>query len=747
MGRLYMSTLRNILPEPLSEGLTPAEEIVLDKAMRGEPADFTTGDEKADDPKNAGTWGPDRTIRPEFLYWLCTLDDATKNVHAKGVIIIGAKIDGDMDFGSSTLHRPLLLVYCAIGEIVLYIAETRFLNFSGCTTGPIMADGLSAKGPLFLKGTKVTGEVRLIGAEIDGVLDCAGAEFVNKGDDNLSIDKKRELIAFNADRVEAKDGMFLNDVKATGEVRLLGADIGGDLVCAGAQFDNPDGNAFSADRMKVKGTVFLRKAKAAGAVRLPGADIGGDFDCENAEFNNPSGMALNAIGLRAKGGVYLRNVFKATGEVNLLGADITGSLDCTGAKFENPNGHAFNADRIKVTGGVFLKVIATGTVRLPGADIGGDFDCEGASFSNPSREALKANGLKTKGSVYLRNGFKAIGEVHLIGANIGGDLDCTVAVFENKGLNAFSADRTKVKGGVFLRKTKASGFVSLIGVDISGDLECTRSEFENTEGLALACEKARINGVLFLDEMKPLQGVLDLMHAKVGALFDDNTGWPEEGKLCIDGFEYVTLAGPSGSKTTTERLRWLRLQPKKDNQGSNLFIPQPYEQLAKVFRQMGHESNSIKVLIAKYDDMLKYGNLSCIETVLRWLYGITMAHGYKVWRGAIAALVLLFIIGISVFNRADNIGVMQPSKERVYMDDSYKVLHMMPPEYPTFNPIVYSLDTLLPIVSLHQEDYWLPDANKPCGTTIRWYFWVHIALGWVFTTLAVASLTGLVRKE
>ena len=41
----------------------------------------------------------------------------------------------------------------------------------------------------------------------------------------------------------------------------------------------------------------------------------------------------------------------------------------------------------------------------------------------------------------------------------------------------------------------------------------------------------------------------------------------------------------------------------------------------------------------------------------------------------------------------------------------------------------------------------MPNPNRgPCGRFLRVYLWVHIALGWLLTTLFVAGLTPLVRS-
>jgi hypothetical protein len=79
-------------------------------------------------------------------------------------------------------------------------------------------------------------------------------------------------------------------------------------------------------------------------------------------------------------------------------------------------------------------------------------------------------------------------------------------------------------------------------------------------------------------------------------------------------------------------------------------------------------------------------------------------------------------------------------------------------DYPMFNAPMYSLDAFLPIIDLHQESKWLPNANKGkeiplfflkarSGQLLLWYFWVHILAGWILTTLWVAGFTGLVRNQ
>ena len=86
---------------------------------------------------------------------------------------------------------------------------------------------------------------------------------------------------------------------------------------------------------------------------------------------------------------------------------------------------------------------------------------------------------------------------------------------------------------------------------------------------------------------------------------DDEKSWPNAGKLLLDGFVYTRLAGDNTPWRARDwrddggehkgRLYWLSLQPD--------FHPQPYEQLAKVLRDMGHEREAREVEIARREKL------------------------------------------------------------------------------------------------------------------------------------------------
>ena len=69
-------------------------------------------------------------------------------------------------------------------------------------------------------------------------------------------------------------------------------------------------------------------------------------------------------------------------------------------------------------------------------------------------------------------------------------------------------------------------------------------------------------------------------------------------------------------------------------------------------------------------------------------------------------------------------------------------------DYPVFNRYVYSADTLIPLVSLEMQEYWMPNdtSDHPIGTIASWYLVFQISAGWALSLLAVAGFTGMIRS-
>lgn len=602
----------------------------------------------------------------------------------------------------------------------------RFLALGGDAEHPVHEEGV------MLNGARITGELSLHQAQMPVRINLRLCRLDHAP--NLTAAKIPELgltgswlPGLRADRIAVTGSMFLGgDFEAIGEFRMLGAQIGGSLNCSGGKFHNPGGDALNADRAKVTGGVFLNDGfEAAGEVRVLGADIGGALNCNNGTFLNPDGDALSADGVTVTGDVFLGRGFEATGQVRLLGVRIGGDLTCVKGKFNNPKNHALNADRMKVNGGVFLSggFEATGQVRLLSAEIGGDLSCLKGKFRNPKNTALAADGVVVTGNLFLSDEFEADGEVRLLGLQIGGSLFCNSGTFNNPGGDAISADRMTIAGSLFLRRTQ-------------------------------------------------INGAFGLSAATVSTLIDEQTCW-EAGDHILDGLRYDRIAGSTNAAT---RIAWLQRQ-RADHLGED-FRPQPWEQLIKVLRDMGHPNEARLVAIAKQDALRKAGRIgpwppqprkSGWGAVMDWLtwpfdaaaafltrvahrfYGLVSGYGFRVNR--LVLLLLLIGVGFGIGYQQLGVGgaVCPIAPKQVEAKGGPK---KPPPakcrDHPSI-PWRYSADAMLPI------DFGLIDKDVPISTIgpvnerdlglVRTLTWTETLIGWLLSGLLIAIAGRLIKKD
>jgi len=706
------------------ETLSDAEKLLLNKVTCGDWADCSKLNEEGNDPEEADKWGKARQIRAALVTWLCTDKRALECIHPKGIQVHGADITDALNLSFVNIPFQLTLHCCRLKDhIDLSRAEVSELDLQGSLVNGILAECVTVRHCVFLtNGFTATGEVRFLGARIGGDLDCEKGLFTNK-----------DGCAIEATGIDVYGCVHIrNGFTASGEVRFLGAQIGGDLDCEAAAFANEGGWALNAERVDVKRQVLLKNGFTAnGEVRLLGAQIGGDLDCEAAAFTNDSGLALNADGFNVKGGVFLRNGFTAKGSVRLPCAQIGSDLDCEAGTFSNAIGPALSADGVDVKGSLFLRngFTAKGEVRLMGAQVGGDLVGDLGTFTNEDGSALNASVISVRGNVSLRGGMNAAGEearfiakgcVDLSLAQLGGQLACTACDFVNPGKDALRIYRSTIKSSVFFTDGfRADGRVFLGGAQIGGEFFCREGNFE--------------------------KATLDLRDASVSTLDDSGlndpvdpkpTIWPQPGDLLLDGFGYGRISS-EGRVNVDKRIRWLELQPKSP------FQRQPYLQLVKILRDSGDKKGSLRVL----EEMEDVRRVEEDHGALAWIWGRllkgTIGYGYYPQR-AIWTLVGLIALGWSVYYKSYPEGTIAPTEQRAY--EEFKK-GKLPAHYPRFSASVYSLENSIPLVKLGQADKWQPDPGAASPRLLVWFLRFQIVLGWLLATFFVAGVTGIVHKE
>lgn len=393
-------------------------------------------------------------------------------------------------------------------------------------------------------------------------------------------------------------------------------------------------------------------------------------------------------------------------------------------------------------------------------------------------------------NIFLRDGFKSQGKIDFRSAQIGESLICTNGKFKNKNADALNFEGSIINGNVRLNDGfVANGKVVFSYAQVRIGLDCTNGKFINKNEKALTFNSSKIDGNIFLEENFCIIGDLDFLASKirkisiskkirikgdclfsamkVDTIYLDNINFAKSHlkKLHLDGLEYNHLSGENINSLSFIKL--LEKMPK--------FKPQPYKQLAKVLRNMGHHEDANNIMI-EYNDIITSKRENNFIKILKQIYGKTAGYGYKPLRVLGTMFMVWFLCSLFYWN-ASKVAVFAPTNPLVFQKkDSYVcnvnskgtpwsnifswdkydsnnnwVLNKnLEGEYTTFNPFLYSLDVILPIVDLQVEKDWGQYVSPNNGTLndfTRWIMWFEILFGWTYSLILVAILSGLAKNE
>jgi hypothetical protein len=585
---------------------------------------------------------------------------------------------------------------------------------------------LRVGGTLFLDGEdfRARGEVCLGSARIDGQLNCRHGSFSNESGHSISADHI----------VVGGDVLLEEGFSADGEVCVQWAKVGR-LRATGGSFSSATSYALHADALRAANGVYLdRGFHATATVRLVGANITGELCCTQGTFDNPSSRALDAERIVAED-VYLDHGFTARGEVRFNDAEVSRQFNASKGDFQNDRSreYSLDCDGLRCGGDVFLNdgFRAIGTVILTGAEIVSELNCTAGSFITPGGRALFADGMTTPGSVYLDQDFRARGEVRFARATIGRQLVCTKGAFDNQHGAALDLTGLVAPGDVLANGGfRATGEVRMRNADITRDLDFTSARLHGSEGLD--ARGIKVGGCLTWKMDQSPEGLVDLSSGQISRLDDTMPSW-RDGKYLLAGLSYrPTMDGGQEVVTVDQRLDWLRKT--KDYSGT------AYQQLAQAYRLTGDESTAEKITIANLQDLRKRGHLRRRARAWNKFLDLTVGYGYRLHRPFLALLVL-GLLGALLYYLGEHAGL-------IYSTSGALDAPACHPGYPCFNPFVYSFQLLIPGLDLRQATYWLPNSgNHPWGPLLMLYTWLMIILGWVLATAVIAGITQLFRRR
>ncbi|CAM5303104.1 Oxidoreductase OS=Streptomyces alboniger OX=132473 GN=CP975_08955 PE=4 SV=1 [Streptomyces alboniger] len=351
-----------------------------------------------------------------------------------------------------------------------------------------------------------------------------------------------------------------------------------------------------------------------------------------------------------------------------------------------------------------------GPVRLGGARITGGVTLYGAHLGEQGADlaepVLAMNHVTIEDDLRADRGFTAHGEVRLTGATISGSLGLDDAVLSNPGATALQATNLAVGSELHAARLAAHGRVDLRGVRTPGGIDLERASLVNPGGIALRASSL-VAGALWMHGTPQIQGTVTLRGAQLDFLYVAPDTWPDTVRL--DGLTYARI-GPA--EPVERRLEVLG----RDTDG---YVPFAYEQLTAAYRRMGDDAAARTVQLAK--QRRHRTTLSWYGKAWGHLQDVTVGYGFRPTRAAVWLLSLLLIGSVTY-------AVREPEA-------------LKPGEAPEFNPVFYTLDLLLPIVSFGQEQ-----AYASRGVH-QWVGYALIVLGWTLATTVAAGITRSLNRQ
>ncbi|WP_459737184.1 membrane-associated oxidoreductase [Streptomyces sp. E-15] len=431
----------------------------------------------------------------------------------------------------------------------------------------------------------------------------------------------------------------------------------------------------------------VREGRTAG-LKVTGARITGRLDLKYGAVGHP---------------VRLRSCHFAKAP-DLYGARI-GALVLSGSVLPGLTAGNLRAEGVvRVTGCRF-----TGPVRLQGAKLSAAFFADGARLGEPGEDpgeaVLQLNHAEVGTDVWAP-GLVAYGRVHLNGAVVRGQVNLNDAELTAPGRTVLHAEVLVVGTDVHAMRLRTRGRVNLAGARVPRQLNLAHARLSDPGGTALRASSAVI-GELWLRDAAPVEGTVNLRRAQLDLLHVPPEVWPD--RVRIDGLGYRVL---------TPHLPAERRLPLLEREQDG-YLPQPYEQLATAYRTVGDDAAARTVRLARLRRHRR--TLPPYARLWGWLQDAAVGYGFRPLRAA-GWLLLLLCTGTLAF------ALHRPPA-------------LKPAEAPVFNPFVYALDLLLPVVDFGQGS-----AFAPRG----WYQWLSyllIATGWVLATTIAAGVTRSLNRQ
>jgi hypothetical protein len=427
------------------------------------------------------------------------------------------------------------------------------------------------------------------------------------------------------------------------------------------------------------------------------------------------------------------------------------------------------------------KTTFNGPIDFRYAEIGTNFEANDAQFNNPEQEAIFWD-LKVGNAILMRRA-RFDGPVNFQKSIIDGDFSINNAQFDYKGNLQNENDdpksnyfgNMKVGGAMLLNNATFEGPVDFRYSEVKTNFEGNDAQFNykgmlfdnnkkqivNNFGSMKISNSVQLNGAIF-------KGPVDFRYTQVGTNFELDTAKFQGGhdinfihvraedtmsleQTCFTGqvdftnsqfgtfqMENATLANAiyiSGMRYET-----IRFKKVSDSHGwmdliwlvnQSRYNAQTYKTLETFFENQGHPERADEVYIAykrRETQTLKDSKQGL--WIWNWFFDKFVRFGRRPGQAWLWSLAII-LLGALVFWKQE--GMVDVSKKDSPLSEK--------DIYP-YNPYWYSFDLFVGLVDLGFASRWEP---KPGRRAAFIYSKVHKMAGWVLITIAVLTVTGLIK--
>jgi hypothetical protein len=692
-----------------------------------------------------------RRVPAELLRHICLSEN---DVDPRGLLLHGAHIEGILDLRNTQVEHALGFWDCTFDDVIdIRGANLRQLAIAGSSRMPaLLANNTRLQGDLDLGGTRV------------------------------------ETVVPTSSSVSTQAAIWLTE-----------AHIAGRMIMSGTNIDAGSQRAVQADRLTTGGTVrFIDGFVCHGAIRLIGARIAGSLDFTSARLCAPD-VALDLGEAYVGGSLFFIDEPRRAqpgprinGRVDLGNAEIRGRIMIRKAQFIRPthdsslHSHiqqggirnvAISAPRLRVDGDVTVHDSqVSGVLDLRSASIGGDFELARGRLENATETALNLAGSRLGALFSMAGPMEIAGSIYAPGLEVFGavewsDLSMTCPHWESS--SSIILNHSRIRAPLHLKGIRADGATRCQNVYVGGDLRVKDGEYggivlDGSEvaqtirvqqakcrpaagsDVAASMRQCRAHNGIHLS-WSDVVGSIDLSSASTEELTVDLATWPANYSLA--GLRFSTLVSlRNGLKEGTgvkELVRWIG--------GQRPFDASPYEQLAAVYAAQGRgtDAEQVRMLAGREsrrkDPALERSFTGIFKRSGDALFDFAVGYGYRPGRLLVALTIVIASVAVAVAVPPGSRLMRASSASGQVYTPSTVVIAGAPVscsggQVRCWNPFLFSLDTVVPLVDLGQRQTWYPDAKLRLGHIYQFGLAVATILGWLLSTVLVLALARFGRR-